>query len=302
MYIHHEDEYSGHDLIFIVGCSRSGTTWLQRLLACHPKIHTGQETHLFSGYIGPLLGIFNGHLNPQLRGSGIGLGCYFTEEEFHTVLRSFINDLICPIRASLNPDEFFVEKTPDHAFYLPEIIRFFPRCKIIHMLRDARDVVASLLAASKSWGTSWAPKNAREAAIVWTKFIHAVRMTEAQIPQQQLFEVRYEELCKQPHMILTDCAEFLGLTWNESDISSAVETNNPKHPSFSGSGTPIPIGGEAKRRHGLNAVNEPQGFIRNANPGGWRQDLTLIEKYQVWRICRKIMAREGYIWPFFLSL
>ncbi len=34
--------YKGQSLVFIVGCPRSGTTWLQRLLSCHPQIRTGQ--------------------------------------------------------------------------------------------------------------------------------------------------------------------------------------------------------------------------------------------------------------------
>src|SRR5947208_10995760 len=40
--------------VFIVGAQRSGTTWLQRLLASHPAIAGGQESHLFSGYLAPL--------------------------------------------------------------------------------------------------------------------------------------------------------------------------------------------------------------------------------------------------------
>ncbi|MBI3001835.1 MAG: sulfotransferase, partial [Deltaproteobacteria bacterium] len=39
--------------MLIVGCPRSGTTWLQRLLASHPKIITGQESHVFDNYVGP---------------------------------------------------------------------------------------------------------------------------------------------------------------------------------------------------------------------------------------------------------
>jgi hypothetical protein len=41
--------------VFLVGCPRSGTTWVQRLLACHPGIATGQESNLFEMYIGPQL-------------------------------------------------------------------------------------------------------------------------------------------------------------------------------------------------------------------------------------------------------
>ena len=37
--------------ILIVGCPRSGTSWLQLLLAQHRAIATTQETHLFNNYL-----------------------------------------------------------------------------------------------------------------------------------------------------------------------------------------------------------------------------------------------------------
>jgi hypothetical protein len=47
--------YQGHNLVFLIGCPRSGTTWLQRLLASHPQVRTVQETFLFPRYISPQL-------------------------------------------------------------------------------------------------------------------------------------------------------------------------------------------------------------------------------------------------------
>src|SRR5215469_4920410 len=40
-----------HKYVLIVGCPRSGTSWLQRLLSQHPQVATTQETHLFSEYL-----------------------------------------------------------------------------------------------------------------------------------------------------------------------------------------------------------------------------------------------------------
>ena len=40
------------DLLFIVGSPRSGTTWLQLLLAGHPEVATRGETHLFEHFVG----------------------------------------------------------------------------------------------------------------------------------------------------------------------------------------------------------------------------------------------------------
>ena len=86
-------EYTGHNMVFIVGAPRSGTTWLQRLLATHPRIRTGQESKLFRWYIAPQLRMWAMETTRERnretangRG-GTGLSCYFREEEFGSVLK-----------------------------------------------------------------------------------------------------------------------------------------------------------------------------------------------------------------------
>ena len=39
--------------IFIVGPVRSGTSWLQTMLAEHPDIASPPETHVFTNYLAP---------------------------------------------------------------------------------------------------------------------------------------------------------------------------------------------------------------------------------------------------------
>ncbi len=157
-------------MVFIVGAPRSGTTWLQRLLATHPRVRTGQESKLFRWYIAPQLRMWTMETtreqNPETANGrgGTGLSCYFREEEFISVLKRYLWLLMQPMIGSLRSDELFVEKTPSHAFCIGEIKRLLPQSRIIHILRDPRDVVASLLAVSRSWGAAWAPKRATAAA------------------------------------------------------------------------------------------------------------------------------------------
>jgi len=70
--------YTGHNLVFLVGCPRRGTTWLQRLLACHPAVRTGQESHVFEVHIAPQLREWRKLADQSNRG-GVGMACYFTE-------------------------------------------------------------------------------------------------------------------------------------------------------------------------------------------------------------------------------
>lgn len=152
-------DYDGHNMVFVVGCPRSGTTWLQRLLSSHPRILTGQESQVFEVNIAPQLRDWKKMRNPQIRGGGIGLPCYLTEERFLQILKIYLLTLLEPMVEQLNPDELFLEKTPAHGLFLPEIFESLPGTRVIHLLRDARDVVSSLLAGG-AWLTQWAPKSA----------------------------------------------------------------------------------------------------------------------------------------------
>jgi Sulfotransferase family len=286
-------DYDGHNLVLVAGCPRSGTTWLQRLLASHPKIRTGQESNLFSAHVGPQLRSWRKAADPRHRG-GVGLGCYFTEAEFILIVKSYLLKLLEPMVAGLAPDELFLEKTPSNALFLPEILELLPRARVIHVLRDARDVVSSMT-SGESWFASWVPENARDAAYMWVRYVRGVWDALPKMRSGQFHEVRYETLSRNPVEVLRGTADFLGLDWDFAEISDAVERNRASKARVNG-GTPIPVSGEVAMRSGP-VVLEPKGFIRRAEAGAWKDDLSLYEKFWVWRVAHQTMAAADYDWP-----
>lgn len=287
--------YAGSNLVFIVGCPRSGTTWLQRLLACHPRVRTGQESDLFDVYIGPQLRAWRRERDPKSSGrGGVGLACYFKEEEFLTLLREYMLKLMEPMVGSLRSGEIFVEKTPSHALFIQEIMELLPEARIIHILRDGRDVVSSLLTASKTWGETWAPRHAWGAARMWVEHVKAVRQAANVLSKEQFFELRYEDLHASPPQALRNVSNFLGLEWDEKELENAIAENSAEETKMRG-GTPIPVGGEFARVSG-SVVKEPSGFVRKARPGAWRVDLSWIEKAWTWIVAHKEMEKLGYRW------
>jgi hypothetical protein len=288
-------DYAGANLLFVVGCPRSGTTWVQRLLATHPLIRTGQESDVFDLYIGPQLRAWERELDPESSGrGGVGLGCYFTAAEFRAVLKGYLLKLLEPMVGGLGPSELFLEKTPGHVLYVPEIHALLPAARFVHVLRDARDTVASLLEASRGWGRAWAPRRTAQAAGTWVNHVRAARAAQQTLPAQQFFEVRYEALHADSPRVLRQLVDWLGQSWTEAEISAAVEKNSPAA-ARAGRGTPIPLSGEFASAIGP-AVKEPAGFIRRAQAGTWREDLTLLDKIQVWRVAHATMGSVGYTW------
>lgn len=267
-------------MVFIVGCPRSGTTWLQRLLAAHPLIETGQESRLFE-YIGSQYRQWReDKVSPELTGrGGTGLACYLTEREFLEIQRNYLASILSHIFKRVPPGRIFLEKTPRHALFIPEIHELLPEAKIIHMVRDPRDVVASLLAAAKGWGRAWAPRKVRKAARIWCEHVNSALASKALLPETQFFEIHYEDLYQDPAKWLRAAASFLELPWAEPEIEAAVASNDARS-LRKGEGTLIPVYGEHGKR-ASNTVQEPGGFVRKARPGTWREKLTFLEKLQL---------------------
>jgi len=288
--------FQGEQLVFIVGCPRSGTTWLQRLLAAHPCVRTGQESDLFDLYLGPLLRTWRRELDAESSGrGGVGLACYHTESEFMSALKRYAMELLRPMLSGLPPGGVFVEKTPSHALYIPEIVELLPHSRFIHVLRDARDTVASILAASRGWGRGWAPRRAGGAARMWVQHVRAARCAAERLPAQQFFEIRYESLHRYGSATMRGVADWLDIPWSDAEVEAALAANRPEA-ARAGHGTPIPLAGAFGAQFGP-VVREPGGFIRRAEAGGWRHDLSLMERLNVWRVAHRHMADVGYPWP-----
>src|SRR5207237_1610627 len=113
-------------------------------------------------------------------GRSLGLNCYLDEQEFLDELRGLAQRILGRTLQAKSGASLIVEKTPDHALHLPLIHRLFPDAVVLHVLRDGRDVTASLLAAHQTpWGRTWAPGTAAEAAVRWDKW---VRMIQKDLP------------------------------------------------------------------------------------------------------------------------
>jgi len=290
-----DTHYRGRNIVFVVGCPRSGTTWVQKLLAAHAQIKTGQESDLFALYVGPQLRAWRNNLDQSENSrGGLGLACYHREMEFMDILRTYLDALLAPMVAGLNDGELFVEKSPAHALFLNEIMELLPESRIIHVLRDPRDVVASLMAASKSWGKSWAPGNAAHATMTWLSHVRSARTAAQTAPCGHFLETTYELLYSSPHEELKKMMDFLGLSWSEANLAQAIEANSAENILRTG-GTPIQVRGEFGGSGG-RVASEPSGFLRKARPGAWRNDLSWRDRWRIWRMARLQMGEVGYGW------
>lgn len=174
---------------FLVGCPRSGTTWLQMLLAQHPAIATTQETHLFNSYISPLQDAWKAHASTPRR---IGLQAALTPEEFDGLCSDFARHVLSRIAERSNGSSVVLEKTPGHVRDVPLIVKLLPEARFIHLIRDPRAVVASLCAAGRSWGHAWASSDPIVNARLWVSDVSAGRGIPSMTEHH--YTIRYEDL------------------------------------------------------------------------------------------------------------
>jgi len=288
----------GENIVFLVGCSRSGTTWLQRLLSCHPRIKTGQESFLFCRYIGPQIRAWKGELSRESDAAtasgrgGVGLSCYVEEAQFMEALEAYANELLSHVIGNIDPGGLFLEKTPQHSLYLPEIKMLLPEARIIHLIRDPRDVVASLIAASRSWASSWAPGSVTKALNFWKRHVDAVRGSRASFSTRAFIEIRYEDLWYRPQESLAGLMDFLGLTWSSQAIQAAIQQCSLES-LRSGRAPQLLLRGEMANQGHTRAV-DPPGFARSGVPGSWRKDLNLWQRTSVSWALRHSLHEYGY--------
>lgn len=268
--------------LFVVGCPRSGTTWLQLLLAQHPKLATVRETHAVSWY---LRGFFQRwQLERSLEEEGPGLRALLSDEGLTALSRSFLGAVFGEIAARTPGASVLMDKSPDHVFDAPEILRVYPRARFIHVVRDPRAVVASLRSAGNSWGSDWVPEGAVGCAELWRDSVKAGRaiadLTDA------VREVRYETLLAAGTDELASVFSWIGLEADAAFCERAIELCRFDR---------LQSGSDAEARRNPCATDTfADGFFRRGRADAWREDLSPEEAEVVeWRTF-ELMVELGY--------
>lgn len=200
--------------IFIVGAPRSGTTLLWNVLNRHPHIAICRETE-FRHYVYRRRTAFGSLADPRnrqnlvreylslvrIQRTRLDLGaleqCLMDEGEnypalFAALLRFYMRS---------HGKRRWGEKTPDHALFAETLLEWYPEATVIHLLRDPRDVVASLMDMPSF------PNSALGNANMWLTFNRAAARANRR-PGYAL--VRYETFVADPETELRRLCELLG--------------------------------------------------------------------------------------------
>jgi hypothetical protein len=108
--------------------------------------------------------------------------------------------------------EVWGQKTPRFVRYGDLLRRTYPSAKFIHIVRDPRAVASSLIRSNVH------RSNAYFAALRWVEDVSAGLLLKQKY-DEDVFEMRYEELVSSPRQILYNVCRFLNIDFDESMLS-----------------------------------------------------------------------------------
>jgi hypothetical protein len=217
--------------LFIVGCPRSGTTLLKRIVDAHSQIAVVGETDWIAKYFETRTGLTPDELvTPEL------IPRLFEHTRFYTfkIGPEELEELLSsgePISYRRLVSAFFDaygeetrkalvgDKTPDYILKMHTLHTLWPSAKFIHLIRDGRDVCLSLLdwkrkaaKMAKRYPT-WADQPVATAAKFWERHVRLGRETGRELGPVLYHEVRYEALVAQPEQVCATLCEFLSVPY-----------------------------------------------------------------------------------------
>ena len=200
-------------LIFLGGALRSGLLVARAMLDSHPNISCGPDLRLTPAFALQW---------QELNRSNVEVNAKFTGVEPDSVRAAFagvLNDVLIT-RAKSHGKRIAADKTPANVIAFKALHALFPDAILVHVVRDARDVVASLLKRNWTDPAKNAPypytRNHRAAAELWTQM--ATKGIEAASDpslRTRLIVLKYEDLVRDPKAALRLLLERAGESFEE---------------------------------------------------------------------------------------
>jgi Sulfotransferase family len=260
--------------VFVVGAGRSGTTWVYDMLAAHPGVSGLHETRMFlPENLGPLRPGHRFEAAPRAVPGSEGLSGLGQVVDRAAVVASARAAAVGWLAEAVGAgQDCLVEKTPGHVATLDAIADLFPEARIVHVLRDVRDVLVSRRAAIRA---GWWPGDrvggplALRTARQWAWVLDRVDAARARLP---VHEVRYERLHADPAGEIAATFAFCGIPIDDGLVEEVVAAN-------------------AFERH---PVRGEGAFRRGGRVGDWRERLSPVDRLLVASQAGGALAERGY--------
>jgi hypothetical protein len=223
----------------MVSAGRSGTTLLRSMLVCGGQIAIPPESPVFSAAILQfqslqhlgwenlvrlIISLFESRRDFQLW--NVNFTSLYSQVIFETPreersLARILDAVFMHYATTHFPEaKLWGDQTPYHTLYLHWIAPVFPQAKYLHVLRDGRDAVASMV--SRGWTIEYATKR-------WQLSVQRALELRGKIDSSQFMEVRYEALASETVAVLEATCAFSGIDYNPAMLEYWKSTTTLEH-------------------------------------------------------------------------
>jgi sulfotransferase family protein len=219
--------------VFIVGCARSGTTLLQRIVHAHPQLAITPEMHWITDYFraGKWLSP-DGRVTAEQVASMMEQKRFrqfdFSREAFAGLLPNgepqpyvnFLNGLFA-LYGKIKGKKLVGNKTPAYVRRIAALHAIWPEARFVHLIRDGRDVCLSVLHWDHAYRTAgryttWADDPVTTTALWWLRKVQLGRQGGRALSPNLYYEIFYENLVAHPEDECRKLCEFLGLPYDDA--------------------------------------------------------------------------------------
>jgi hypothetical protein len=225
--------------LFLLGCPRSGTTLLGRMLSAHREVEVLPEVRWLARRYAQREGLTpDGYLTPsffaRLQNFGRFSKLPLRQEELAPYVENpgaisyadFIT-VLCDAFGKNCGKRLVGVKNADHAvpMDLSVLHHLWPEAKFVHLIRDGRDVCLSVL----NWRirekverlfSTWNECRISNLAAWWEWQIRLLREAGGALSGEQYLEVRYETLVAHPEETCARLCDFMGVAYDPAMMRS----------------------------------------------------------------------------------
>lgn len=257
--------------IFIGGAGRSGTTLLRVILDSHPNIACGPELKI-TPIIASCWYDFQTKYSQPLKEYLIG------ENEINEIFSRMIISLLERYRIDQGKIRI-AEKTPHNVTIFSHLHKIFPESPLVHVVRDGRDVISSLL--TMDWkGFDGQPlpytQNVEAAAKYWRDTVQTgLRFNNYSTAHSKSCHIiKYENLVSAPKKHLEELFNFIDEPWRETVLDFHKNKRNLANES---------------------SASQVKEGLYTSSMNRWKKDLSLKQQDIIKPIINETLIELGYV-------
>lgn len=266
-----------NNLIFIIGVGRSGTSLLQSMLNAHDNVAFIPETHFLRKYVfkeNKKISSKNiSDFRQELEADKDFLRARIKPEEILEIGNNCLNtySLLLDNYLKVKKKTLIGDKDPRNIDFIPQLKNFFPSSKVIHIIRDPRDVVLSRTKAD--WSKGW-PLSLH--AYMYNTQITRGRKSGRKLFHDNYFEVYYEDLIQQPEKELEQICFFLNIPFDKKMLNFGLSAK------------------ELVDKSEIHWKKETFGPLLSSNKGKWRKAFNESQIDLIQRVCKSSLKKLPY--------